>query len=98
MRIIFFGATEFGHQCCRQLLDMDEQVVGIFSIPEQFQISYSSTPVTNVTFRSFEGLAQEAGVPLITVDGKMSDPRYEEAVEKLKPDFALVVGWYYLIP
>ena len=56
MRVLFFGATEIGHRCCRQLLEMGEEVVGIFSIPERFQISYSIGPVRNVMFRSFEGL------------------------------------------
>jgi len=98
MRVLFFGATEIGHRCCRQLLEMGEEVVGIFSIPERFQISYSIGPVRNVMFRSFEGLAADAGVPLIYVTGNMTDPGCEEAVRRLEPDFGLVIGWYYLIP
>jgi methionyl-tRNA formyltransferase len=98
MRMLFFGATDLGHQCCEDLLDIGENVVGIFSIPEQFRISYAARPVTNVTFRSFDDLARRARVPLITVDRAMSDPGYAQAVRELQPDFALVVGWYYLIP
>ena len=98
MRIVFFGATDLGHRCCRHLIEAGEEVVGIFSIKEHFRISYSSTPVRNVTFRSFEDLADRAGVPLIYVDGNMSDARYADALRQLQPDFGLAIGWYYLLP
>jgi methionyl-tRNA formyltransferase len=98
MRIVFFGATALGYECCRELLDRGENVVGIFTIPREFRISYSQTPVTNVTFRSFDELAQGRGVPLVEVTGRMSEPRYAEALRAWQPHFGLVVGWYYMIP
>lgn len=96
MRIVFFGATEFGHRCCETLLDAGENVVGIFSIPQEFKISYSKTPVKNVNYRSFEDLAKKHDVPLTYVTGKMGD--YVETIRQLKPDFGLAIGWYYMIP
>ena len=98
LRIVFFGATELGHRCCRELLTMGEKMVGIFSIPEHFRISYSVTPVHNRTFRSFEDLSAAAEVPLHYVTGNMRDQEYESALRDMAPDLGLAVGWYYLIP
>lgn len=98
MRIIFFGATEIGYQCCKQLFDIGENVVGICSIPQEFSISYSTTPVKNVTFRSFESLAEKYGVPLIFITTKMSDPKHIETIKAWRPDFALAIGWYFMVP
>ncbi len=98
MRIVFLGATELGYQCLQQLFKMREEVVGIFSIPEEFRISYSTIQVRNVTFRSFEDLAKEHKVPLVYVTSKMSNPEYIEALQTWQPDFGLAIGWYYMIP
>jgi methionyl-tRNA formyltransferase len=98
MRIVFFGATELGFRCCQQLFEAGEEVVGIFTIPQEFRISYSPAPVRNVTFRSFEELAGEHHVPLVHVTTKMSDEQYVERLRGWRPDFGIVIGWYYMIP
>jgi len=98
MRIVFFGCTEFGFRCCETLIEMGEEVVGIFSIPQHFRISYSPTPVRNVTFRSFEALATEHAIPLVNVETRMTHDSYLETLRSWKPDFGLAIGWYYLVP
>jgi methionyl-tRNA formyltransferase len=98
MRIVFMGATELGWNSCRTLFDIGQDVVGIFSIPQQFRISWSQNPVTNVQYKSFEDLAAEHSIPLVYVEGKMSDPQYASALSSMRPDIIIVVGWYYLLP
>ena len=98
MRTIFFGATELGYRCCEGLIEKGHEIVAIFSIPRRFRISYAEGPVENVTFRNFENLAERHGIPLIYIETKMSDPRYQELIADLKPDFGLAAGWYYVIP
>lgn len=98
MRVVFMGASELGWECCRELCSLPVEVVGIFSIPQQFRISWSPTPVNNVQFRSFEDLAATHGVPLTYVTTKMSDPAYINELERLRPDLVLVIGWYYIVP
>lgn len=98
MRIVFMGASEVGWECCRTLHEMGEEVVGIFSIPQSFRISWSSNLVTNVRYKSFEDLAQMYRIPLVYVTKKMSDPEYKEVLLTLKPEILIVIGWYYLIP
>jgi methionyl-tRNA formyltransferase len=96
MRIVFMGATELGWNCCRTLLEIGQEVVGIFSIPQQFKISWSPTPVTNVQYRSFADLAEAHSIPLIYVTRKMAE--YHEDLRELRPDMIIVVGWYYMLP
>ncbi|PWT83513.1 MAG: hypothetical protein C5B44_00485 [Acidobacteria bacterium] len=98
MRIVFFGATELGYQCCEQLFDMGENVVGMFSIPQEFRISYSATPVKNVTYRGFEELAERHQVPLVYITKKMSDSEYLETLNSWGAHLGIAIGWYYMIP
>ncbi|MBE2182222.1 MAG: methionyl-tRNA formyltransferase [Anaerolineae bacterium] len=98
MRIVFMGATELGWECCRLMLDMGQNVVGIFTIPQQFRISWSPNPLPNVRYKSFEDIATKYNLPVTVVTGKMSDPKYREILEELAPDIVIVIGWYYIIP
>jgi methionyl-tRNA formyltransferase len=98
MKIVFMGASELGWECCRRLLEIEQEVVGIFSIPEEFRISWSSEPVRNVRYKSFEDLAKHHSIPLVYVTQKMSSPEYLEALQRLRPDILIVIGWYYLLP
>lgn len=98
MRIVFMGASDLGWKCCRALLDMGQDIAGIFSIPREFRISWSVTPVTNVRYRSFQDLATEHGIPLTYVTNKLNTPEHRNALLQLRPDVLLAVGWYYMIP
>src|SRR5687768_12252056 len=97
MRTIFFGANDLGYQCCERLLQRGENIVGLFTIPREFRISYSpDAPVTNVLFRDFRELGDRFRIPVVEVDGKMAS--YADAVRELEPDLIVVIGWYYMIP
>jgi len=97
MKIIFFGASKLGYDACKLIIEKNlADVAAIFTIPQEFKISYSTSTVKNVQYADFSGLAEKYNIPLIYVEGKMSS--YKERIEELKPDFLLVIGWYYMIP
>lgn len=97
MRTLFFGSTDLGYQCCERLLERGENIVGLFTIPREFRISYSpNQPVKNVLFRDFHELGDRFGVPVTDVTGKMDE--YFERVADVKPDLIVVIGWYYMVP
>jgi methionyl-tRNA formyltransferase len=97
MRIVFFGASDLGFQCCERLLEIGQDVVAIVTMPREFAISYSpARPVTNVLHRDFHLLGAERGVPVIQAADGMKG--ISEQVAPLRPDLLVVVGWYYLIP
>lgn len=97
MRIVFFGATELGCKCCRLIIEKKlGTVCGIFTIPKEFNISYSDKPVKNVNFADFHSLGREFKIPVTDVHGKMAS--HTEQIKKLKPDLIVVIGWYYMVP
>lgn len=97
MRIVFLGASQLGYRCCEHLIAMGQQVVGLFTVPRQFNISYSpGAPVTNVLHRDFHALGEAHGVPVLTVTGRMAD--YTDALRALEPDLLVAIGWYHMVP
>ncbi|MCF8422780.1 MAG: methionyl-tRNA formyltransferase [Bacteroidia bacterium] len=100
MRIVFFGASELGFDCCKHLVELGYQVVGICTIPSTFSIKYKADSerrnVQNVLYKDFSYFNNKFGIPVCVVETKMSD--YIEIIELWKPDFILVIGWYYMIP
>ena len=97
MRIVFFGATQLGLECCR-IIAAEElgELVGIVTIPRTFSISYRPAGVTNVLHADLKPFAVEHGVPCLEIEGKLASIPHEVAA--MRPDLLLVIGWYYLIP
>lgn len=95
--IVFFGASALGYACCERLLELGVPVAGIFTIPRQFNISYSpGAPVTNVLHQDFGVLGERYGIPVVQVEGKMGT--YAQALADLRPELIVVIGWYYMVP
>ena len=40
MRIVFFGASRLGYECCKAIIEAGHTVAGIVTIPETFNIKY----------------------------------------------------------
>ena len=97
MRIVFFGATELGFECCEKLIKNKQEITGIFTIPQEFEISYSpNRPVKNYLFKDFKQLGKDCNIPTITVTHKLKN--YKKELEAMKPDLIVVAGWYYMVP
>lgn len=97
MRMVFFGASKLGYNCCRFIIENNlADVVGIFTMPRQFDISYADKPVTNILHADFHTLGEEFNIPVVEVSGKMNE--YQKQLADLRPDFICVIGWYYMIP
>ena len=100
MRIIFFGCTKFSEYLLNSLLLENHSIVAIFSIPEEFNISYSNEKVKNSNFADIKLIAKQNNILHYEVDSvpgkKISD--YSLEIMKLKPDVILALGWYYMVP
>ena len=97
MRIVFFGATRIGYKCLQILAEKTiGEVVGVFTLPKEFQTSYSLKPVNNVLYEDFRPLCKKLNLPVFEVQDNINS--YLKYLKDLQPDLIFVVGWYYMIP
>lgn len=97
MKIVFFGASELGYNCCEAIIKAGFEIVGIFTIPQEFNISYSpNKPVKNYLHKDFHTLGKQYNIPIFEVNQNIKT--FEQDFINLKPDFLLAIGWYYMIP
>lgn len=96
MKIVFFGCNNTSLLIMNELLKMEMDVAGIFTIPQTFNVSYAKKPVKVTTHQSLHELGKEHGIPVISVDGKMK--QFIPKLKEMKPDLCIVGGWYFMIP
>lgn len=99
-RIIFFGSTKFSKLILDNLIINRHKIVAIFSIPKEFNISYSDKKIINTNYANLEIIAIKNNIPFYEVDsvnGKRTTD-YKEIISSLSPDLILVLGWYYMVP
>ncbi len=100
MKVLFFGASELGYDCCECLINNNIEIAGIFTIPQNFSIKYKDEiekiVIKNVTFKDFNELGRKYNIPVTTVEGNVAE--YCDYIQNLKPDLIVVIGWYYMIP
>jgi methionyl-tRNA formyltransferase len=100
MKVVFLGSTKYSETLLLHLLEIGVELVAIASIPEQFSISYSSTPVRNTNFADLKQYSKQLNIPHYEVDSvkgkRLQD--YGDAIKALNPDVILVLGWYYMLP
>lgn len=96
----FFGSTTYSYTLLRELILHDFFPKVIFSIPEQFTISYSPKKVKNTNYANLKEIALEYNIPYFeidSIDGQRTID-FEHILEKLDLDLILVLGWYYMLP
>ncbi|EAY29765.1 methionyl-tRNA formyltransferase [Microscilla marina] len=100
MKIIFLGATQFSQEIFLHLLENNIKIHTVFTIPQEFKISYSSSKVKNYNYANLQEIAQEHNVNTIeiesTKDNRISD--HYDYIKEMEPDLILVMGWYYMVP
>lgn len=100
MKIVFFGCTKFSEELLTNLLKNKKDIKAIFSIPKNFNISYSNKKVTNYNFSDLKPIAKKNKIPFYeinSVEGKKTKDYYD-VIKNINPDVILVLGWYYMLP
>ena len=99
MKILFVGASSFGMNCLEAIYALDKiEVVGVISNEQKFSISYNKSGVTNILYKDFEETCIDKKIPFYRMKNNMKEPELETFIEKVKPEMAIVVGWYHIIP
>lgn len=96
----FFGATNYSKELLLFLIENDFIPKVIFSIPQEFSISYSDKKVKNTNYSNLKQIADKYFISyyeIDSIDGKKTKD-YEPIVKELNLDLILVLGWYYMIP
>jgi methionyl-tRNA formyltransferase len=100
IRFAFFGATNYSKELLEFLIEKDFFPEVIFTIPEEFNISYSSNKVVNSNFADLGLIAKRYSIPIHEIDstkGKRTSD-YLGLLKSFDLDLILVLGWYYMIP
>lgn len=99
-RVILFGCTKFSEQIFNELINNSVKIVGIFTIPKHFGISYSEEKVLNVNYVDFFKLGEKYNIPVYTVESgkKKNIASYQSVIKSLNPSVILVMGWYFMVP
>lgn len=101
MKIVFFGATKFSEEVLLHLLKNGIIVNALFTIPQEFEISYSETKIKNYNFSNLETIATDYKIPcyyINSADGEKRTSDYFDIINEIKPDIILIMGWYYMVP
>lgn len=96
----FFGATNYSKELLLFLIENKLTPKVIFSIPQEFSISYSDEKVKNTNYAELKSISNKYNIlyyEIDSVNGKRTKD-YETIIKELNLDLILVLGWYYMIP
>lgn len=96
----FFGATNYSKELLLFLLKKNLIPKAIFSIPQEFTISYSDKKIKNTNYGNLKAIAAKLDIPYYEIDSVEGQRTkdYNNIIEELNLDLILVLGWYYMVP
>jgi methionyl-tRNA formyltransferase len=97
MSVVFLGSTKFSKVVLEALLAAEVQVTDIFTLKEEFSISYSKEKVKNYNYANLKPIADAYGIPCFTLEQGKDLNEHKEYLRSRRPDAILVMGWYYMI-
>jgi len=99
-RFAFFGTTNYSKELLIYLIDKGYIPSIIFSIPEEFNISYSNQKIKNSNHANIKGIADKYKIDYYEIDSCKEKRllNYKNLIRDLNLDLILVLGWYYMIP
>jgi methionyl-tRNA formyltransferase len=95
MRIVLFGGTDLTLIVAKTIVEMGCNLVGVVTIGKRFSISYQPSGVDNVRYSDVAEWAESISVPVHYFE---SNDKVITFVQSLSADFALVAGWYHMLP
>jgi methionyl-tRNA formyltransferase len=89
MRSVFVGTVEISWHCLRTLFEMGEEILAIFTMPDQ------RAPLISA-YRGFDDLGQRHGVPVYKT-GDINSHQSISIMRSLEPEIIYVIGWPRLV-
>ncbi len=99
-KVVVVGTTKFSFVMLDYLISIGIEVQMVFTMPREFDISYSEEKVKNYNFGDVQGLAESHKIACRTVHSEKGQriTDFHNEIEALKPDVILVLGWFYMVP
>lgn len=100
MKVIFFGCTKYSEELLNHLFELKNiEISAIFSIPEEFKISYSEELVKNTNFADLSKIATERNIEFHWINSEKGQRTkdYADEIKRINADIILVLGWYYMV-
>lgn len=95
MRVMLLGGTDLTLAIAERLTGLGVTLAGVVHVPRQFGISYEPNGVTNTRFADLGEWCAAREIPGRAYDGPDS---IAEHAAVCAADFALVAGWYHMVP
>lgn len=97
MNIIVFGSTDLTLSVLDFLYNNFYKIKSVVTAPEIFKISYQPEGVKNSRFVDLRSWAGQRSIPILSYDNSI------DTIQELKnlgedTNFAIVVGWYHMVP
>ena len=90
LRYAFLGCTKYSEYLLNSLINHSFKPEVIFTIPEEFSISYSGSKVKNSNFANLKTIATEYGISCYEVESKGQPlSQYSELISSLNLDLLL---------
>lgn len=98
MRVLVVSSSDFGYKCLENILHISEiEIVGILTTKEN-SITVRKRKTQNIHGVLFDTVAEENGIPLFKLSGKIKEEECVKWINQRKADLGLVIGWYQKIP
>lgn len=96
----FLGCTKFSEALLLHLIEHGYVPSVIFTIPQEFDISYSKQKVKNSNYADLRSIAKEYSILVFEVESKPGSrlQDFKAEILDLNIELMLVLGWYYMIP
>jgi methionyl-tRNA formyltransferase len=97
MNIIVFGSTDLTFSVLEFLYRNKYKVSAIVTVPQIFKISYQPKGIKNSRFIDLNSWAKQKNIPIFFYNNSnqiIKELQYSNIVT----DFAIVVGWYHMVP
>lgn len=96
----FFGATNHSKELLIFLIEKKYIPKVIFTLPKEFNISYSSKKVSISNYADLKEIANKHSIPYYQIESikgkKIED--YKNIIKSFNLDLLLVLGWYHMLP
>ncbi len=89
MKILFVSFDEIGLRCLEKIIELNADVVGIFTFPDE----YGKVLSGNV---SFDFIAEKHNIPILK-NKNINHSETLNLISSFKPDISFVIGWPQLV-